>query len=432
MIFSPLFSLRRRARLFARSSVAVVAALLSLALGTTAFAADAATASISPFINKDTLAVVRVNFDNIDVARFAETLDGIVATALQDVGYDAASVEKVGAELDKTFAAFAQDGQNALAEARKTTLPGEAFFVVQSTKGEGVALLIPIETLSDAQRDQLTATAKLAVASRGFDAAVYQKRWLVVASDLKAFGRYYKNFKPSANRGIDAFFAKNGAAFVAGYCGKLRIRPFLDKATGGMTQEMLFAQTRSVRDALEIFDTTFVDAGLTFDAGTCVARASFRFNAPVDSGRLLASLQAIVDEAAQTRFESDRPLLNGLVPQTYVKEFKLTPLARELWRGQMRSQLPKQNGAELVFERDLTKAAAKASGSAALYVAGLAALGQIVKNNVPDADATDGEVDFEFDEEDAPADKAEAENDADETPADKAEAENDADETPAE
>ena len=411
MIFSPIFSLRRRARFAVRSSVAVVAALFTLVLGTPAFAADAATASISPFINKDTLAVVRVNFDNIDVARFAETLDGIVATALKDFGYDAASVEKIGAELDKTFAAFVEDGQNALSEARKTTLPGEVFFVVQSTKGEGAAFLIPVGTLSDAQRETLTATAKLAGQSAGFEAAVYQKRWLVVASDLKAFGRYYKTFKPGDNRKIDSFFKRNGAAFVAGYCGKLRIRSFLDAANGGTTQEMLFAQSRSVRDALEIFDTTFVDAGLTFDAGTCVARASFRFNAPVDAGRLLTALQAIVDEKAHAAFPDETSGLNGAVSKKYVDEFKLTPLARELWRGQMRSQLPKQNGAELVFERDLTKAAAKASGSAALYLVGLSALGQVVKKNAQNLDATDGEVDFEFDEEDAtetPADEAEA------------------------
>lgn len=420
MIFSPIFSLRRRARFAVRSSVAVVAAVFSLVLGTTAFAADAATASISPFINKDTLAVVRVNFDNIDVARFAETLDGIVATALKDFGYDAASVEKIGAELDKTFAAFAEDGQNALSEARQTTLPGEVFFVVQSTKGEGVAFLIPVEKLSDAQRETLTATAKLAGQSAGFDAAVYQKRWLVVASDLKAFGRYYKNFKPGENRKIDAFFKQNSGAFVAGYCGKLRIRPFLDAATDGATQEILNAQSRSVRDALEIFDTTFVDAGLTFDAGSCVARASFRFNAPVDSGRLLTALQGIVDEAAHKAFNADASPLTGFIAEEYVEEFKLTPLARELWRGQMRSQLPKQNGAELVFERDLTKAAAKASGSAALYLVGLSALGQVVKKNAQNLDATDEEVDFEFDEEDAtetPADEATVDEAEAETPA---------------
>ena len=419
MIFSPLFSLRRRARLFARSSVAVVAALFSLVLGTTAFAADAATASISPFINKDTLVVVRADFDNIDVARFAETLDGIVATALKDFGYDAASVEKVGAELDKTFAAIAEDGKTALAEARKTTLPGEVFFVVQSTKGEGAAFLIPVDKLNDAQRETLTATAKLAGQNAGFDAAVYQKRWLVVASDLKAFGRYYKNFKPGENRKIDAFFKQNSAAFVAGYCGKLRIRPFLDAATDGMTQEILNAQSRAVRDALEIFDTTFVDAGFALDAGTFTARASLRFNAPVDSGRLLTALQGIVDEAAHKAFSADASPLNLFVSEEFVEEFKLTPLARELWRGQMRSQLPKQNGAELVFERDLTKAAAKTSGSAALYVVGLSALGQVVKKNVQNLDATDGEVDFEFDEADAtetPADEAEAAETA-ETPA---------------
>ncbi len=412
MILSPLFSLRRRARLAVRSSVAVVAALLSLALGTTAFAADAATASISPFINKDTLVVVRVDFDNIDVARFAETLDGIVATALKDVGYDAASVEKVGAELDKTFAALVEDGQNALAEARQTTLPGEIFFVVQSTKGEGAAFLIPIEKLSDAQRDQLTATAKLAGQSAGFEAAVYQKRWLVVASDLKAFGRYYKNFKPGENRKIDAFFKQNSAAFVAGYCGKLRIRPLLDVATGGTTQELLFAQSRSVRDALEIFDTTFVDAGLTLDAGTLFARASFRFNAPVDAGRLLTALQTIVDEAARQMFNADAPLLGGAIPQEYVEEFKLTPLARELWRGQMRSKLPKQNGAELILELDAAQEAAKASGNAALYAVVLPLLARNLQNR--DATDADAEVEFEFDEAEG---ETEVDADADETPA---------------
>lgn len=401
MIFSPIFSLRRRARFAVRSSVAVVAALFTLVLGTPAFAADAATASISPFINKDTLAVVRVNFDNIDVARFAETVDGIVATALKDFGYDAASVEKIGAELDKTFAALVEDGQNALAEARQTTLPGEIFSVVQSTKGEGAAFLIPVETLSDAQRETLTATAKLAAASRGLDAAVYQKRWLVVASDLKAFGRYYKNFKPGDNRKIDAFFKQNSGAFVAGYCGKLRIRPFLDAATDGMTQEILNVQSRAVRDALEIFDTTFVDAGFAFDAGTFVARSTLRFNAPVDAGRLLTALQSIVDEIAHKAFSADASPLTGLVAQEYVEEFKLTPLARELWRGQARSQLPKQNGAELVFERDLTKEAAKASGSAALYAVALPLLAQTVKNNLQNFAAPDDEIDFEFDETDA-------------------------------
>ena len=409
MIFSPIFSLRRRARFAVRSSVAAVAALLSLVLGTTAFAADAATASSSPFINKDTLVVVRVNFDNIDVARFAETLDGIVATALKDFGYDAASVEKVAAELDKTFAAFVEDGQNALAEARKTTLPGEIFSVVQSTKGEGAAFLIPVEKLSDAQRDQLTATAKLVAASRGLDAAVYQKKFLVVAPDLKAFGRYYKNFKPGENRKIDAFFKQNAGAFVAGYCGKLRIRPFLDEATDGMTQEILNGQSRSVRDALEIFDTTFVDAGFTFDAGTFAARSTLRFNAPVDAGRLLTALQGIVDEIAHKAFSADASPLNGLIAEEYVEEFKLTPLARELWRGQMRSQLPKQNGAELVFERNLTDEAAKATGCASLYALALPWIVQNAKANAFRLGASDDEIDFEFDETDA------AENDADET-----------------
>jgi hypothetical protein len=164
-----------------------------------------------------------------------------------------------------------------------------------------------------------------------------------------------------------------------------------------MTQEILNVQSRSVRDALEIFDTTFVDAGLAFDVGAFSARASLRFNAPVDAGRLLAALQGIVDEAAHKAFSADASPLTGLVAEEYVEEFKLTPLARELWRGQMRSQLPKQNGAELVFERNLTDEAAKASGSAAFYAVVFSALGQISKKSALDVGAPNGEIDFEFD-----------------------------------
>ncbi|MBR4833225.1 MAG: hypothetical protein IKU86_02675 [Thermoguttaceae bacterium] len=400
MIFSPLFSLRRRARLFARSS-AVAAALFSLVLGTTAFAADAATGSISPFINKDTLAVVRVNFDNIDVARLAETLDGIAATALKDFGYDAASVEKVGAELDKTFAALVEDGRAKLAEARETVLPGEAFLVLQSSKGEGLALLVPVDKASEEQRELWTTTAKLAARGKGFDAAVYQDRCLVVAQDLKAFGRYYKNFKSSENRKIESFFKQNADAFVAGYCGTLRIRPFLDAATDGESQALVSQFPRSARDALEIFDSTFVDARYVADLGTISDRTTLRFNAPVDSGRFLAAIQAFVDEIAKQKFAPKTNALADLpISEKYVEEFNLLPLARELWRGQIRSQLPKQNGAELVLERDLTKEAAKATGSAAvvgvvasfLFPAVQAARVRAQELAAPD------EIDFEFEE----------------------------------
>jgi hypothetical protein len=66
----------------------------------------------------------------------------------------------------------------------------------------------------------------------------------------------------------------------------------------------------------------------------------------------------------------------------------------------MRSQLPKQNGAELVFERDLTKEAAKASGSAAVVgvVAGyFFPAVQAARLRAQELAAPD-EIDFEFDE----------------------------------
>ncbi len=407
MNFSPIFSLRRRAR--------VVAALVALAFGTPAFAADSATATISPFINKNTLAVVRVNFENIDAARAAETLDGIAATALKDFGYDAASVEKVGAELDKTFAALAEDGRTRLAQARETVLPVEAFLVLQNSKGEGFAILVPVEKESEAKRELLTTAAKLAGRNKGFDAAVYQDRFLVVAPNLKAFGRYYKNFAPGENRKIEAFFNQNADAFAVGYCGALRIRPLLNAATDGEAQTRISQLPRSARDAIEIFDTAFVEAGYVADLGTFSDRTTLRFSVPVDAGNFLTALQGLVDELSKQIFV---PKSNALAALSFsedaVEKFNLVPLARELWRGQVRSRLPKQSGAELVLERDLTKEAAKSTGSAAVVgaVAGfLFPAVQTARARARELAApNDAEIDFEFDKTDA------QESDASETP----------------
>ncbi len=392
MIFSPIFSLRRRARFAVRSSVAVVAAVFSLVLGTTAFAADAATASISPFVNKDTLAVVRVNLDNVDFDQLTKTLDGIAATALKNVGYDAASIAKVDAELAKTFAALAQDGQAELAQLRAEFGASEAFLVVQSSKGEGAALLIPVADLKPAQLETLTANVKPFAQARGLAAAVYQKSFLVVAPDLKAFGAYYQKFEPSENRKIESFFKENDRALVAAYCGTLRLRPLLDLATEGQTQLLLTAAApRSVRDALEIFDTTFVDARLTVDAGTLSSRLVFRFNAPVDSGKMLASIQRIVDDVAQANFKVDSA-------GDLEKQYNLVPLRRAVWRGQVRTLLPKQNGAELVADYDLAQEFKKGSGVGPFAVAS-AAVAYFATQNAAENNAYDaGEIDYEFDE----------------------------------
>jgi len=404
MIFSPIFSLRRRARFAVRSSVAVVAALFSLVLGTTAFAADAATASISPFINKDTLVVARVNLENVDFEQLTKTVDGIAATALKNVGYDAASIAKVDAELSKTFAALAQDGQAELAQLRAEFGASEAFLVVQSSKGEGAALLVPVADLTDEQLDRLTAYVKLAAKVRGLDAAVYQKSFLVVAPDLKAFGAYYKKFKSGENRKIASFFKENDRALAAAYCGTLRLRPILDVATDGQTQLLLTAAApRSVRDALEIFDTTFVDARLTVDAGTLSSRLVFRFNAPVDSGNMSAAIQKIVDDVAKKQFDVDGA-------SDFEKQYNLVPLCREIWRGQVRALLPKQNGAELVADYDLAQEFKKGSGAGPVAVAAAA---YFTTQNALGSNAYDAvEIDYEFDEAEGETAEPQTETDA--------------------
>ncbi|MBR4103112.1 MAG: hypothetical protein IKK39_03495, partial [Thermoguttaceae bacterium] len=306
----------------------------------------------------------------------------------------------------KTFAALAQDGQAELAQLRAEFGASEAFLVVQSSKGEGAALLIPIANLKDAQLETLTANVKTAAQARGLAAAVYQKSFLVVASDLKAFGAYYKKFEPSENRKIESFFKENDRALVAAYCGTLRLRPFLDVATEGQTQLLLTAVApRSVRDALEIFDTTFVDARLTVDAGTLSSRLVFRFNAPVDSGKMLAAIQKIVDDVAQANFKVDDA-------SALEKQFNVVPLRRAIWRGQVRSFLPKQNGAELVADYDLAQEFKKGSGVGPFVVAA-AAVAYFTTQNAAGSNAYDAvEIDYEFDEAEAETAEPQTETDA--------------------
>ncbi|MBQ7815446.1 MAG: hypothetical protein IJ387_13260, partial [Thermoguttaceae bacterium] len=148
-----------------------------------------------------------------------------------------------------------------------------------------------------------------------------------------------------------------------------------------------------VRDALEIFDTTFVDARLTVDAGTLSSRAVFRFNAPVDSGKMLTAIQKIVDDFAQVQFDVDNA-------SALEKQFNVVPLRREIWRGQVRSRLPKQNGAELVADYDVAQEFGKGSGLGPFVVA--AAALYFATQNAVGNHAYDGvEIEYEFDEAEA-------------------------------
>ncbi len=380
MTFFPSLVSRRTSRRFARTG-AVAACCLSLFFGAFATAGqpereqDASPiAAIAPFVDADTTAVARFNVQNLDVDRLSQTLGDVVATALQNVGYNAEALETLRPKLDATLSAVAKDGKAALDAFRAASGLTEIYFVAQRAAATetgfadeaGVAVLLPVDSLGPTQLQLLKGFAEDFADEFDLETAVYKKRWLVFAFDLKAFDRYYKNFKARENQKIEAFFLDNADAAFAAYCGKVEIRRFLDEATDGELTRALSEAPRAVRVALNTFDASFADLRLTVAPETLVARADFRFDSADDAERMSNALYALVDaglDAFNTEiYRYDEPF--EALDEELVAALNLDPLAREILRAEIRAQLPKVDGDSLVWELDVPSQANKTLKSA--------------------------------------------------------------------
>ncbi|MBQ2790136.1 MAG: hypothetical protein IJE97_10915 [Thermoguttaceae bacterium] len=369
MTLSPSFSPRRVSRRFARIG-AVAACCVSLFFGAFASAAEPAQdasplAAIKPFVNADTLAVARFNVQTLDVDQLQKTLGDVVTTALQNVGYNAEALETLRPKLDATLSVAAKDGKAALEAFRVASGLTEVYFVAQTAAATptgfadeaGVAFLVPVDSLAPMQLELIKEFAEEIAYELDLESAVYKKRWLVFAFDLTAFGRYYKNFKASENKEIEAFFNANADAALAAYCGKVEIRRFLDEAFDGELTRELAGAPRSIRSALNAFDSSFAGLRLTVSPETLVARADFRFDSEASAERMSNALYALVDtgldEFNDAAFRYGEPF--EAIDAEVADALNLPSLAREILRAEIRAQLPRLDGDALVWEVDVPR-----------------------------------------------------------------------------
>ncbi|MBP5621619.1 MAG: hypothetical protein J6X44_06355, partial [Thermoguttaceae bacterium] len=127
---------------------------------------------------------------------------------------------------------------------------------------------------------------------------------------------------------------------------------------------------RCIKNAVELFDSSFVEAYGYVDASTLSATASLKFSTSANAGKFRQEWANINDEVIPAYFsllqatvdfvnanvesgENDFALTNlpylGTVSFDSVATYRLIPLLREIVCGEARTHLPKQNGSQLTF-----------------------------------------------------------------------------------
>ncbi len=131
---------------------------------------------------------------------------------------------------------------------------------------------------------------------------------------------------------------------------------------------------RCVKNAVELFDSSFVEAYGYIDASTLVASASLKFSTPANAGEFKQEWTNINNEIIPVYFDllqlsvdsvtansdapqNDQTLTNlpylGTVSYDSISAYRLIPLLREIVCGEARTHLPKQNGSQLSFNYSL-------------------------------------------------------------------------------
>ena len=131
---------------------------------------------------------------------------------------------------------------------------------------------------------------------------------------------------------------------------------------------------RCIKNAVELFDSSFVEAYGYVDGSTLSATASLKFSSSANAGKFRQEWANINDEVIPAYFsllqatvdfvnaniesgKNDLALTNlpylGTVSFDSVVAYRLIPLLREIVCGEARTHLPKQNGSQLTFNYSL-------------------------------------------------------------------------------
>lgn len=412
-----------------RRTFTVPSLILVLTLGISTFAMSSNTnaqaskelknnelAPIAQFINAQTLFVAQFDIDNLDVDRLGETVEDVFRQTTIKAGFSSESAEACSAEFHKTVDALKNDFETALKGLKDQYGVTKIYYVIQSAKGEGACFIIPAQSMTEAQTNSIRDVAK----NLDLNCALYKKSFVIASHiPLREIGAYYRDFQPGVNEKMDAFFKANPKKLAAFYCGRLKIRPLasdllppeptpdlaendsiqseqLDSiasqntASKGESRSSAFLQggvfgketrkrkvydpfedsPRCVKNAVELFDSSFVEAFGCIDASNLEATMALKFSSSANAGKFKQEWANINDIFILKEFEALQsvievlsanpnlrengeisiglPILGQAAIET-INDYRLVPLMREIINGEARTRLPLQNDSLLTF-----------------------------------------------------------------------------------
>lgn len=368
--------------------------------------------SLSAFINAETLFVAKIDFEKIDLNQQGETLANIFRSVVNKVGFDQKSIESSVQEFEKTVAQLKISEKEIITQAISKIGFTKIYYVVQTAKCEGACFIIPAQSMTTEQIDNVKSFAE----SHGLNCALYKKRFLIASHlSLKEIGSYYRSFIPSPNDKMEDFFNLQSKQLGAFYANRFKIRTLLKNlsknkttttlnpvplgATSSEKQSLSIQNTssndsfslksgqttisqpvtsqkyvdpienasRCIKNAVEIFDSSFVEGFGFVDASNLRVLINLKFTTSTNAGKFKQEIEKSSDEVCLKSFDflqerieqldlaSSLPLGISLAhnPIQFVKEYRILPVLREIVIGELHNRLPKQNDSSLILDYSL-------------------------------------------------------------------------------
>lgn len=176
---------------------------------------------VASFVNDKTLFVAKINLKNVDIDLLGSTVEDLFSQVINQLGFTPSSTDNCAKEFHKTVDGFKTEKGVILKDSLNSLGFTEIYYIVQSSKNEGACFIIPAQSMTAEQIDSV----KNKFESNQLNCALYQKSFIIASSiSLKEVGSYYKTFKPTPNKKLEAFFHNNSDKFLTFYTGRFKIR----------------------------------------------------------------------------------------------------------------------------------------------------------------------------------------------------------------
>lgn len=345
---------------------------------------------IAPFVNKNTVLVVRFDLNRIDYTTLETSLKDVFSQVMKNLDFSDEYAKECEKEFALTAAALSKEAEDAIVELKAKSGLNDVYFVMQTTRGEGAAFIAPVSNITAEQQEFCKQFAE----SLRLNCALYQQNYMVATrAPLKEFGAYYKDFTPGANKSLESTMAQNADKLMVAACGRLKIRPLFHATleegptSARVRQYDPFASSpRSIKDLVEAFDASFVEGSAYVDASTLSVHYSLKFTTSINAGKFNDGFRDVLDAYNAYYFKTFEasPVLvdfNSFSPgkslafldSDFVRLYNLFGISRELTSGCSHFILPRQDEDTLVFD-DSAQAEISKLGPSALAVFSVAKL----------------------------------------------------------